>query len=298
MSELQLSAVTMGPPDAAHRSMSLPLRNGATDGSASAESLASSSTSPDSMRSLSSLSGGRTDSPLDSDMPEGNTGRKVTTGEDDSGIQSPDCRPDNDNDNSASVYLDADEDGWCETRDDQDNITRVRTHKQGQNDQEHSDVHSNGNHGRRSSDDSSTTEALLCCSGCEEDEDDEEEEDSFLSLSSADVVMRCQNEAEEGQMQSSSRRPNVSPVNEFQVESLQESEEWARTQSSSKRSDVGPVNELHQTALLESVDIPTEQSQLQSSSRRPSVGPVNELQVESLQESKQRAQDAELIQEV
>ncbi|KAL7841075.1 hypothetical protein SRHO_G00247660 [Serrasalmus rhombeus] len=179
-------------------------------------------------------------------MPEGRMGRKVTTGEDDSGIQSPDCRAENDNDNSVSIYLDANEEGWCEIHDDQDNVTLVLTLKQGQCD-DRSDGHSNGDRGRRSSDDSSATEAVLCCSGYEEEDD--EEEDSFLSLSSVDVVMRCQNE--EGHIQISSMGPNVDPVSELHKEALQESVEKDQMQSSSRRPSVDPLSEFHQAGLQE-----------------------------------------------
>ncbi|KAG9259668.1 microtubule-associated tumor suppressor 1 isoform X1 [Astyanax mexicanus] len=283
MSEIQPSADSMKPPDGVHHTMRLPLHSGATEGSAYAESSSSSSASPDSMRSLSSLSGGRTDSPLDLDMPDGIMGRKVTTGEDDSGIQSPDCRPENDNDNSTSIYLDADEQGWCEIRDDQDNVTLVLTHKQGLNNG-CSDVNSNGNHGRRSSDDSSATEALLCCSGNEEEEDEDEEEDTFLSLTSVDVVMKCQNEPEEDEIQSSTRKLNVNSVYKLQNESLQDEDECGQMESS-WRPDLGNMNWLHQKPLQESIVSRTEKSQLQSSTRRFSVGHVSELYKEAPRDS-------------
>ncbi|KAL6467289.1 hypothetical protein MHYP_G00250930 [Metynnis hypsauchen] len=280
MSEPQPSALTMKPSEGVHHGMCLPLHSGAVDANAFAESSSLSSASPDSMRSLSSLSGARTDSPLDVEMPEGTMGRKVTTGEDDSGIQSPDCRAENDNDNSVSVYLDANEEGWCEIHDDQDNVTLVLTLKQDQRD-DRSDGHSNVDHGRRSSDDSSATEAVLCCSGYEEEDD--EEEDSFLSLSSADVVMRCQNE--EGQIQISSMGPNVDPVSELHKEALQESVEQDQMQSSSRRPSVDPLSEFHQAGLQELMESHTGEGQMQNSSRRPDVGLVSELHQKTLHES-------------
>ncbi|KAL7856321.1 hypothetical protein AOLI_G00199250 [Acnodon oligacanthus] len=231
----------MKPSEGVHPGMCLPLHSSVMVDSAFAESSSLSSASPDSTRSLSSLSGARTDSPLDVEMPEGTMGRKVTTGEDDSGIQSPECRAENDNDNSVSVYLDANEEGWCEIHDDQENVTLVLTLKQGQRD-DRCDGHSNGDHGRRSSEDSSATEAALCCSGYEEEDD--EEEDSFLSLSSADVVMRCQNE--EGQIQISSMGPNVDPVGELHKESVE--------QDQMQRPSVDPLSEFHQEGLQESME--------------------------------------------
>ncbi|KAL1282580.1 hypothetical protein QQF64_001383, partial [Cirrhinus molitorella] len=129
-------------------------------------------TSPDSIRSLSSLSSARTDSPLDVDMPEVEMG-KATASSDDSGIQSPDCRPDysEDNDNSVSVYLDANEDCWSDN--DNNNVTLVVTQKVGQTD----------------GDDTS-----LCSSENADDDDtkEEEEEDSFLSLASVELIMKSQ----------------------------------------------------------------------------------------------------------
>ncbi|XP_077061137.1 uncharacterized protein mtus1b [Siphateles boraxobius] len=132
-------------------------------------------TSPDSMRSLSSLSSARTDSPLDVDMPDVEMG-KATANSDDSGIQSPDCRPhySDDNDNSVSVYLDANEDCWSDN--DNRNVTLMVAQKVGQTDGD---------------------DAFLCSSGNDDDDDDddtkeEEEEDSFLSLSSVDLMMKSQ----------------------------------------------------------------------------------------------------------
>lgn len=127
-------------------------------------------TSPDSMRSLSSLSSARTDSPLDVDMPDVEMG-KAMANSDDSGIQSPDCRPDysEDNDNSVSVYLDANEDCWSDN--DNRNVTLMVAQKVGQTDGD---------------------DTFLCSSGNDDDTKEEEEEDSFLSLSSVELMMKSQ----------------------------------------------------------------------------------------------------------
>ncbi len=179
-------------------------------------------TSPDSVRSLSSLSSARTDSPLDVDMPEVGMG-KATASSDDSGIQSPDCRPDysEDNDNSVSVYLDANEDCWSDN--DNNNVTLVVTQKVGQTD----------------GDDTS-----LCSSeNGDDDEDDtkeEEEEDSFLSLASVELIMKSQVGVSDLEVSTSSEDvmpvsvspegqhaevPNIAVVNERQREVVYEKEE-------------------------------------------------------------------------
>lgn len=132
-------------------------------------------TSPDSMHSLSSLSSARTDSPLDVDMPDVEMG-KATASSDDSGIQSPDCRPDycEDNDNSVSVYLDANEDCWSDN--DNNNVTLVVAQKVGQTNDDDTSLCSSENGGGGDDDNGSK----------------EEEEDSFLSLASVDLMMRSQ----------------------------------------------------------------------------------------------------------
>ncbi|KAF4118922.1 microtubule-associated tumor suppressor 1 homolog [Onychostoma macrolepis] len=178
-------------------------------------------TSPDSVRSLSSLSSARTDSPLDVDMPEVEMG-KATASSDDSGIQSPDCRPDysEDNDNSVSVYLDANEDCWSDN--DNNNVTLVVTQKVGQTD----------------GDDTS-----LCSSENGDDDDDtkeEEEEDSFLSLASVELIMKSQVGVSDLEVSTSSEVvmpvsvspegqqaevPNVAVVNELQREVVYDKEE-------------------------------------------------------------------------
>ncbi|MCI4395110.1 hypothetical protein PGIGA_G00176580 [Pangasianodon gigas] len=246
MSELPPSALTMKPQDGVHQSMCLQLQNNndflKSSSASSASSASLSSSSPDSTYSLSSL---------DVELPEGMMGRKAAISEDDSGIQSPDCRPD-DNDNSVSVYLDANEEGWHAECDDQDNVTIIqnRDHK---SDNVFSDAGVDGEQGRRDSGDSSATEAQLFSSVDEEGED-EEEEDSFLSLRSADGVMRKQSEYEEVQMCSSNKRPSL-----------------------------GPVIELHQETFQDSVDHPNEEGHMFSSTVRPSVDLVSELHQEASQ---------------
>lgn len=132
-------------------------------------------TSPDSMRSLSSLSSARTDSPLDVDMPDAEMG-KITANSDDSGIQSPDCRPDytEDNDNSVSVYLDANE--YCWSDNDNHNITLVVAQNVDQNDADDTSLCSTENGGGDDEDDTK--------------EEEEEEEDSFLSLASVELILK------------------------------------------------------------------------------------------------------------
>ncbi len=180
-------------------------------------------TSPDSVHSLSSLSSARTDSPLDVDMPEVEIGKAMVSS-DDSGIQSPECRPDysEDNDNSVSVYLDANEDCWSDN--DNNNVTLVVTQKVGQTD----------------GDDTS-----LCSSenGDDDDDDDdtkeEEEEDSFLSLASVELIMKSQVGVSDLEVSTSSEEvkpvsvspegqqaevPNMAVVIECQMEVVYEKE--------------------------------------------------------------------------
>uniref|UniRef100_A0A9R1SJ34 Microtubule associated tumor suppressor 1b n=2 Tax=Cyprinus carpio TaxID=7962 RepID=A0A9R1SJ34_CYPCA len=177
-------------------------------------------TSPDSVRSLSSLSSARTDSPLDVDMPEVEMG-KATASSDDSGIQSPDCRPDysEDNDNSVSVYLDANEDCWSDN--DNNNVTLVVTQKVGQADGDDTSLRSSEN-------------------GDDDDTKEEEEEDSFLSLASVELIIKSQvgvselvetsrsevvmpiSISPEGQK---AEVPNMAMVNEHQREVVYEEEE-------------------------------------------------------------------------
>nr|XP_055061682.1 microtubule-associated tumor suppressor 1 homolog [Misgurnus anguillicaudatus] len=179
-SELPTRGLPKRPGQGSQHGMCLPLHSGDHSNNAFTcdSSLSSSSTSPlyckgevspDSTRSLSSLSSARTDSPLDVDMAEVEMGKTMASG-DDSGIQSPECRPNygDDNDNSVSVYLDANEECWSDDEeDDNHNVTLVVTQKVGQTDQN-------------------------SISLCSSESDDEEEEDSFLSLASEDLVIKNQ----------------------------------------------------------------------------------------------------------
>ncbi|XP_052402118.1 microtubule-associated tumor suppressor 1 homolog [Carassius gibelio] len=231
-SELPSPALPKRPSQGSQHGMCLALHSSEQSSNAftSESPLSSSSTlllydrgekSPDSVRSLSSLSSLRTDSPLDVDMPEVEMG-KVTASSDDSGIQSPDSRPDynEDNDNSVSVYLDAKEDCWSDN--DNNNVTLVVTHKVGQAD----------------GDDTS-----LCSSENGDDDDDtkeEEEEDSFLSLASIELIMKSQVGVSDLEVSISSdvvmpisvspegqqaEVPNMAVVNEHQREVVYEEEE-------------------------------------------------------------------------
>ncbi|TRY88071.1 hypothetical protein DNTS_000047, partial [Danionella cerebrum] len=170
-SELPLS------PEAPQYDMCLPLHNGDQNNitcASESSSLSSSSTSllydrgeasPDSIRSLSSLGSVRTESPLDVDMPEAEMGKGNS---DDSGIQSPECNPDccEDNENSISVYLDANDDGWSDN--DNNNITMVVVEKIGLTDEDETSLYSSEND--------------------DEDNKEDKEENSFLSFASVDFM--------------------------------------------------------------------------------------------------------------
>ncbi|XP_019899363.2 microtubule-associated tumor suppressor 1 homolog isoform X2 [Esox lucius] len=157
-------------------SMRLPLlSSGDQNGNAFPVSSSSSSfSSPDSLRSLSSLSGGRTESPLDVDM------ECVMTTKMDAALlarEPPRTAFSESNDNSVSVYVDADEDTW------NDNLTLagIREHSIGVHADHPYEVTSVASSGRRdSAPDSEATEIPG-------DEDDEE--GLFLSVSS-DVAIR------------------------------------------------------------------------------------------------------------
>lgn len=271
MSELPPSAPTMKPQDRVHQNMCLQLQNNNDFHKSSSSSSSSSSLSPDSMYSLSSL---------DVEVPEGMMGRKAAASEDDSGIQSPDCKP-NDSDNSVSVYLDATEEGWQAECDDLDNVTIIQNHE---SDNVFSDAGVGGEQGRRGSSDSSATEAQLFSSEDEEGED--EEEDSFLSLRSADVVMRKQSEPEEVQMRSSNKRPSVGPVIELHQETFQDSvsppNEEVQMSSSAIRPSVGLESELHQEV---SQVFYNHKSKMQTSTKRTDVDLGSELHRKAHQES-------------
>lgn len=271
MSELPPSALTMKPQDGAHQSMCLQLQNSNDflKSSSASSSSSLSSSSPDSTYSLSSL---------DVELPEGMMGRKAVASEDDSGIQSPDCRPD-DNDSSVSIYLDANEHTEC---DDQDNVTIIQnqTHE---SDNVFSDAGAGGEPGRPGSGDSSATEAQLFSS--EDEESDDEEDDSFLSLRSADVVLRNQSESEEVQMCGANKRLSVSPVTELHQEAFQDSvnhpNEESQMCSSSVRPSVDNVSKAHQEAFQKLEDHTNEESQMCSSTMRPSVDLVCEFHQDS-----------------
>ncbi|XP_051559280.1 microtubule-associated tumor suppressor 1 [Myxocyprinus asiaticus] len=213
--------------------MHLPLHSGDQSNSAftSESSLSSSSTvppydrgeaSPDSMCSLSSLSSARTDSPLDVDMPEVEMGKNIVN-IDDLGIQSPNCRPDynesNDNDNSVSVYLDANEDCWSDN--DNHDVTLMVTQKVGLND--NSDV------------------ASLCSSehGDYDDLKEEEKEDSFLSLVSVDLVLKSQIGVSALEVSTSSV---VDLLNNTLPDLSQDQPAEGKSQSSNRVTDLATVN--------------------------------------------------------
>uniref|UniRef100_A0A671QXV2 Microtubule-associated tumor suppressor 1 homolog n=1 Tax=Sinocyclocheilus anshuiensis TaxID=1608454 RepID=A0A671QXV2_9TELE len=195
MSELPSPALPKRPLQGSQHGMCLPLHSSEQSNNAfTSESPSSPSstlllyergeTSPDSIRSLSSLSSVRTDSPLDVEMG------KATASSDDSGIQSPECRPDysEDKDNSVSVYLDANEDCWSDN--DNHNVTLVVTQKVSQNDGDDKSLYSSEN----GDDDDDTIE--------------EEEEDTFLSLSSVELIMKCQIGVSALEVSTSSEVPN------------------------------------------------------------------------------------------
>ncbi|KAA0722454.1 A Mitochondrial tumor suppressor 1 -like protein [Triplophysa tibetana] len=223
-SGLQPPDVSKRPSQGSQHGMCLPLHSSDQSNNAFIfeSSLSSSSTSPlyyrgeaspDSMRSLCSLSSARTDSPLDVDMPEVEMG-KIIASSDDSGIQSPEWRPDcsESNDNSVSVYLDANEECWSDDEDDNHNLALVVTQKVGRTDND--------------------DERSLCSSENEE----EDKEDSFLSLASADLVIKnqvgvsdletpnntlsdiSQCQTAEGQLKNSNLVLNLATVNDLEKE--------------------------------------------------------------------------------
>ncbi|KAM9363254.1 uncharacterized protein ABDE67_014660 [Symphorus nematophorus] len=169
--------------------------------SSSSSSSCMGESSPESLRSLSSLSGGRTDSPLDYDMLEVTLTTTVMTKTDQmtdvvisKWVPEEESKPeDNDdvsvgktqteltesNDNSVSVYLDANSSEYQgDTWDDNDNLTLALslTANGGNN-----DLSSGSGNGRRhgsATPDSDATEIPA------DDDDDDEEEALFLSVSS------------------------------------------------------------------------------------------------------------------
>ncbi|KAM3864696.1 uncharacterized protein ACN63O_010371 [Diretmus argenteus] len=190
-------------------SMRLPLHSaGDQNGNAFPVSSSSSSSSsssclgessPDSLRSLSSLSGGRTDSPLDYDMYEVTLTTTVITttsktadvnqvvrGETQAG-KLPTAELSESNDNSVSVYLDANSGDYCDdTWYDNDNPTLALslTINSGSHGNSNGDLSSGSSVGRRrgsSTPDSDATEIPA--------DDDDDDEGAFLSMSS-DVAAR------------------------------------------------------------------------------------------------------------
>ncbi|XP_047671941.1 microtubule-associated tumor suppressor 1 homolog [Tachysurus fulvidraco] len=272
MSELPPSALTLKPQDGVHQSMCLQLQN--NDFLKSSSTSSSSSSSPDSTYSLSSM---------DVELPEGIMGSKAATSEDDSGIQSPDYRPD-DNENSVSVYLDANEEGRYPECDDQENVTT---------NQNPDNIFSNAaavdlEQVRRGSGDSSATEAQLFT---ENEEGEDEDEDSFLSLKSVDVLMKKQSEPERVQM---FKKDCVGPVSHLHQEVFQDAddppEDKGQMSNSAMRTHVGFVSEFHQT-FQESLDYPNEVGYMCSSTSRTSVASVNEVHQEAFQDSEDPPED-------
>lgn len=273
-SELQSPALPKRPSQESQHGMRLALLSSEQSNNAftSESPLSSSSTlllydrgetSPDSMRSLSSLSSARTDSPLDVDMPEVEMG-KATASSDDSGIQSPDCRPDysEDNDNSVSVYLDANEDCWSDN--DNNNVTLVVTQKVGQTD----------------GDDTS-----LCSSeSTDDDTKEDEEEDSFLSLASVELIMKSQVGVSDLEVSTSSEEvtsnsilppaevSNMAVVNERRREVAQEKEE-VELSSAIQETDV--MDETENAFITDTKNttshsfIPKEDNQPKSTGKKP-----------------------------
>ncbi|XP_062378869.1 microtubule-associated tumor suppressor 1 isoform X2 [Sardina pilchardus] len=202
--------------------------NAFADSSSSSSSSSSPSSrgesSPESVRSSCSLSSGRSSSPLDVDMQEcpqklltGTTGINGTSGTNghvestschiegtketsvlapDSMLQQPpqhDCSESNDN--SVSVYLDARENDDDTTWNNNENLALVfiQDDTSGDRGDIHGDHYGNLNGSRRRY--SEDSPAPLCSSenddiDDDDDDDDNDQEDSFLSMSSGDMVMR------------------------------------------------------------------------------------------------------------
>ncbi|XP_076149381.1 uncharacterized protein LOC143133502 [Alosa pseudoharengus] len=200
--------------------LTLTFQDGDQNGNAFAESSSSSSSSfssssssplsrgessPASVRSSISLSSGRSSSPLDVDMQEcpqkrlAGTNDHVESTRETSVLppasaqqQQHDCSESNDN--SVSVYLDARENDDDATWNNNENLALVFIQEATSGD--HGDIHGDhyGNQNgsrRRYSDDSP---APLCSSENDDidddDDGDDDQEDSFLSVSSGDMVMR------------------------------------------------------------------------------------------------------------
>ncbi|XP_039638864.1 microtubule-associated tumor suppressor candidate 2 homolog isoform X3 [Perca fluviatilis] len=192
-----------------HNGNALPIASSSSSSSCSSSCLGESS--PESLRSLSSLSGGRTDSPLDYDMFEVTVMATEMTKTDkmtdfliSKWVPEKEGKPDDNddvpvgkiqtatelsesNDNSESVYLDANS---CEYRqdtwDDNDNLTlalsQVTNSSSRYNNDELSSGSSNGRRHGSSTPDSDVTEIPA--------DDDDEEDTLFLSVSSDMGVRR------------------------------------------------------------------------------------------------------------
>ncbi|XP_051983528.1 microtubule-associated tumor suppressor 1 homolog isoform X2 [Xyrauchen texanus] len=229
--------------------MCLPLHSGVQSNSAftSESSLSSSSAmppydrgeaSPDSMCSLSSLSSARTYSPLDVDMPEVEMGKTIINS-DDSVMQSPNCRPDYsesiDNDNSVSVYLDANEDCWSDN--DNHDGTLMVTQKVGLND--------------------NSDEASLCSSehGDYNDLKKEEKEDSFLSLVSVDLVLKSQIGVSALEVSTSSE---VDLLKNTLPDLSQDQPAEGKSQSSNRVTDLATVNAPQREVVQEKGELSVE----------------------------------------
>lgn len=145
--------------------------------------------SPESLRSLSSLSGGRTNSPLDYDMFEVTVVATVTTqpaGVDDISVGKIQTAAEltESNDNSVSVYLDANSEYQQDPWNDNENVTLALSLNMNSGGHSvHDDLGSGSGNERRpgsSCPDSDATEIP----GDDDDDDDDEEEVLFLSVSS------------------------------------------------------------------------------------------------------------------
>ncbi|XP_045578890.1 microtubule-associated tumor suppressor 1 homolog isoform X2 [Salmo salar] len=158
--------------------MKLPLlRTGDRNGNAFPVSSSSSSSSPDSLQSLSSL---------DVDM-ECVMSSQIKMGAISPAGELPQTEFSESNDNSVSVYVDADEDSWNDNLTLAMSIAGIREHSNGSQGDLHdnvSSVASNSGGRRDSSPDSAATEIPG-----DDDDVEDDEEGSFLSVSS-DMVMR------------------------------------------------------------------------------------------------------------
>ncbi|XP_062864804.1 microtubule-associated tumor suppressor 1 homolog [Trichomycterus rosablanca] len=262
MSEFPTPAPTMKPLDGVPQAMCIQLQNSALNDNGFTES-SSSTSSPDSVCSLCSM---------DVDLPVGIMGRNEATSDNDSGIQSPEFRPD-DNDNSVSVYLDATEGSWHADYDDQDDITLIL-------DQKHEHDNDFGKLAVQSLGDSFATDAPLVSS---EDEEGENEEDSFFSLTTSDVIMR--NKMESDIQALSGDQPSADPMRQLHQEALKEMIELFNVKGQICSSSKGTiVKGVHQECLQESIELHNEKVQMQNLTKSPKVDTVSKLNQEAPQE--------------